>query len=765
MSIIQKIGRWICGCAIVATLIVPSCKEDDNSITPKNNSPTATIIVNPSSGTSPMDARIQASATDPDGLQDIASFRMVMKNSANSDSLFFTNNPLDTTLTLTCPPGFESINYNFRTEVKDKTGASDFKSANVVVNKKPNEAPNVNLNVSPSSGRAPLNTRIQASATDPDGLQDITNYGVVVQYNDGRKDTLKQNPLDTLIKFYNSASISAYVKDKAGLQDKKGPINVNVQRAGFTQTAALENLTNIKYEAVFTELDSAKLEIKKNNNTIISKTIKPADGQNYSEVFSWQKDTSITKGDYDFIAAWKTAEGNDTSITSKIAIPNYLPSLSFSGLQTNMNEEDTTNINLESNLANADTNPEDNPVSMKSVASLDGKTQVNIEGKELRIIALGDNTGLYQVQVEYGSQEGGTNQGILQGQIYDLPRIQGRLESNETRLGVQGTVKAYQISGSDTINLATKTSDSQGNNLTDANGNFDFKIKKRSNQLESILLMARQGTPGNYQGWVRAINLPKGDNSNVLMRVVPYGDYAGNPEEFKQFFAELVGRTPPNRRFDFDGEWLRGLPGFGNFKGLEKIRILDHGYFVDSLSNFTPSQQNNIKNKILDPNDISGIIGFYNIEPSKIVFGNDSTFTDYIARARTPPDPDEGSWEIIPRQGVIVVTPKTDMPSVGKAASYSEGLSLVSRGTIYMNGGGSNAVISHEFGHMFIGSGHPQTLPNQTVMSYSTNLFTTGPADKKAGRIIYEPTYKTLLSGEDYPSLDYINNILRKDFK
>jgi hypothetical protein len=752
-------------------LFVSSCKDDD-PVTPENSPPLQSLQVSPSVGNSPLSVRIQGSATDPDGAQDIASYRTVMKNNANSDSVVFTRNPLDTTFTLTCPPGLESVVYNFKSEIMDKKGARAEETASVIVNKKPNSAPTLApLYVSTTSGVAPLRVNIKESATDPDSLGDIINYGVVIQYASGQKDTLKQNPTDTTMTFYNPISVSAYVEDKSGAIDLKGPVNVDVRRPSLTQTATLDSLVKILYNANFADLDSARLDVSKNGNPIISKTIKPTSGTNHAELFSYQTNSNITRGSYVFTTTWATPEGTDTSITANVVIPNYLPEANFSGLQTNMNEEDSMLLSLGPVLENADKNPEDNPTPLRNATSLDGKTNVVINDDRLLIGAIGDNSGQYRIGVEIGSENGGINTSILQGQIYDLPRIQGRLESNETHLGIQGTLRAYQIAGTDTLVLLTKTSDGSGNNLTDANGNFDFKINTRSSDLENILIMARQGTPGNYQGWVRTIQIPGRDTSGVLIRAVPYGIY--NPNDFKQFFLQLNNFTndnqPPGIRFDLNGEYLAGFPGFENFNGLEKIRILDHGYFVDSAHVFTLNQQNNMRNKILDPNDISGIIGNYVIDPNKIVFGNDSTFTDYIVRAQSPPDPNIGSWEIVPRPGIIVVTPKTDMIYTGFAEPIRSGRSLVSRGTIYLQppAGSGTSVISHEFGHMFMGSGHPVSLPGKSVMSSPVppNLITTGPADKKAGWIIYEPTFMLTLPDQVYPSLDYIKNILRGNFK
>lgn len=176
-----------------------------------------------------------------------------------------------------------------------------------------------------------------------------------------------------------------------------------------------------------------------------------------------------------------------------------------------------------------------------------------------------------------------------------------------------------------------------------------------------------------------------------------------------------------------------------------------------SLSTFTLAQQNNIKNKILDPNDISGTIGFYNINPSKIVFGNDSTFTDYILDSLTQ--------EIHPAHGVIVVVPRSNLQSAGLTRNYPRG-GIISRGTIYLRPAGLyDGLISHEFGHMFGGAFHPTSLYGQSVMANPVPIPTTGLADNKAGKLLYEQTFIIdQFPGEVPPSVDFLDNILGRNW-
>lgn len=747
MRIFNNLRNWALGLtagAILSTYINLSCSK---SVEPTTNTPpNLSLNVTPSSGNSPLQVRVRGEVTDPDGSQDIASYRTVVKNNANPDSMILRQdtNYFDTTLTLTCPPWRENVVYNFKSEAVDKGGARVEKKAAVTVNKKPNNAPNVTLNVPVTSGRAPLSVPIHAEATDPDSIGDIINYGVVFQQANGLRDTLRSNPLDTTIIFNYPVLISAYARDKSGAEDRKA-INVNVRRPSLTHSTTLDDLVNILYSATFSDLDSATLSVTKNNQTIISKKIRPSVGQSYVERFSYSTDTSITKGNYVFIARWTNPEGTDTSTATTITIPQYPFSINL----TNFDFEEEADVTK--NLPNpAYINPEDNPAVWTSATSTDGKTTPELNGNQLRIIGNEDRIGNYNIRIGVRSNTGRNDFASQQGNIIDMLDIHGFLEDNENHQRQAGRIRVYN---SNRFLL--------GEISVPVSGEFRAQLPHRVSSLtENIFIQGRKIVGQDVLSFIRTMKFPRGDRRNIEMRVVPYAPYTNNYGEFEQFMFELAGLEP--HRFDFYGEYLRGLPGFENFIGLERIRILNHGYFSDSLSVFTPEQQNFMRNKILDINDISGIIGDYRIDPSKIVFGNDPSFSDYTPRVISPPDPLLGDWNIIPKKGVIVVTPKTGMGSAaGVAAPF--GISLLTwGGVIYLlpYAGSNGTITSHEFGHIFIGGGHPTSLPlDQSVMRLLPVITTTGPADKKAGKIIYERNFMTF-PPSSYPRLDNLDNIL-----
>jgi hypothetical protein len=98
---------------IVGSLYLNACH--DNPVTPQKNSPpNSTLEVSPLSGISPLEVRIKGSATDPDGLNDIASYEI------RAGDYILTKNPTDTTLVFYDP-------FSVNSKVVDRKGAEDKK--------------------------------------------------------------------------------------------------------------------------------------------------------------------------------------------------------------------------------------------------------------------------------------------------------------------------------------------------------------------------------------------------------------------------------------------------------------------------------------------------------------------------------------------------------------------------------------------------------------------------------------------------------------
>jgi len=593
------------------------------------------------------------------------------------------------------------------------------------------KSPPINsLYISPNSGISPLEVRVKGKCTSQNN---INSYKVILNGN----VITTRNPIDTSVIITGNSSFSSECEDVIGNITKSGPINVQVLQPSFSQTATLENYVDIGYNANLQNISQATRKTFRNDSLINTKTIT---GPNYFETL-----TSNPKGKTCFVLE---ALGVNPD-TSCVTVPNYKPTLDTSGIQANLNEGDSMYVALR---APVDRNLEDNPVPFIFARALDGKTQVGISNGSLKIKTIGDSTGIYRVQVGFGTPQRGIDSSVVQGNIYDLPDISGNLENNETHQRIQGTMRFYTINGrNDTIPLLTKTSDSLGNNITNPDGSFRFKINRRSSDLTDILLQTRQGTPGNYSGFVRSISLPPKDTSGVLIRAIPYFPYDANPGVFRQFMQELAGEYTPTTRFDLNGEFI------SRFKGLQGIEILTRD--PDGLPNdsLTSQQQDFIRRKILDPNDINGIVR-NGIGSSKIVIGNQGHYSI-----------DSTTKKVLPNSGWIIIVPRSTLiesGALGLTENYRVG-TIVYSGTIYItpNSVDNGTVVSHEFGHMFLGTTHPTHInSNQSVMNILTTLQTTGIADKKAGMVIYEPTFMVYPSLV-VPNVDRIDNLLGLSFK
>jgi len=563
-------------------------------------------------------------------------------------------------------------------------------------------------------------------------------------------------------------SVNVVVSD--GIDTDTQPYTLTViwiPNPSLSQTVELVDYVNVEYNAILSELDSAVLKIYYGTNLIETINI---NAPSYDEVFDFYNIHQKTKGDYSFILE---AVGYDLSKTNDIAVPDYAPIVG-SIPDENFNEEALIQITLP---VPTDINPEDNPVAYLPVSPPDdGKTTASVDsGGLLTLEGNIGQTGDYQVELEFG--QGVTGTATLSGYIYDLPDISGVLQDNEEDAGEQGVIRVYYQDPNNSSNYLpleiNQIYDGEdidaglGKIETTSNGTFSFQINERASDLNEIILQARIGEPGDYTSYVRTITLP-GEDHNITpaVRAVPYAPYEDDPGMFRQFMYELGG-SPPNTRFDFEGEYIKDgefdpeyWPDLVNYTGLIGIEILSENPFGAENGTFTTEQQNNIKNKILNQSDISGIIGNYSISEEQvfIVNGSDGHFDFYEYHVQP-------YGRVLAYQGWIIVVPYKNMKYVGIAEPRKAG-TLVYGGTIYLRLTG-DTVISHEFGHIFIGCDLNQSIismpSNQSIMISGTLLSTTGIADKKAGKLIYDQTFMTFPPAV-FPEVDYVYNILGLGF-
>jgi len=196
---------------------------------------------------------------------------------------------------------------------------------------------------------------------------------------------------------------------------------------------------------------------------------------------------------------------------------------------------------------------------------------------------------------------------------------------------------------------------------------------------------------------------------------------------------------------------------------LKKIIILTNDPF--SSASFTTEQQEHFKQRILDSNDINSLTPGGNfIKENMILIGDDWEGVYYILRE----DGFGGKPDIVAEPGVIVVAP-SDQGSRADSKT-TPGAKITYGGTVYLGGVGGQVSqvlpeligksLSHEFGHIIMGEGHPKTIYEDTVMTYKSGRPpSVGPADKKQAMILNTDDY-VIFPDEQFPKIDWIGNIL-----
>jgi hypothetical protein len=192
---------------------------------------------------------------------------------------------------------------------------------------------------------------------------------------------------------------------------------------------SLQNKTELLYKATLSNVNSAKLVVNKDGLLVFSEDISDAVSQ---MTFKYVKDDptlkNITKGKYEFIL---TSDDPSDKLEKKssVEIPNYLPTANTSTLdlnKLNFMEAFSTTLSIPKSIF-MDDNPEDNPVSVTGVKSVDGKTTQTITttstGYNLNIKSANGTDGAYQLELDFGSTTGGLEKTILSGTIGKDTRI------------------------------------------------------------------------------------------------------------------------------------------------------------------------------------------------------------------------------------------------------------------------------------------------------------------------------------------------------
>ena len=275
-----------------------------------------------------------------------------------------------------------------------------------------NEPPTAILEVTPISLEVPAEIRMQLTGEDPNGVEDITQYILMI----GNESVKSKTPIDITRTFNNvgTIKISGQVTDTENQTDKTEVQSLELVLGPYIeQSASLINDNEISYSATIHKKTSAQLEIKKDGVSFLTSQILDVNssGIDYQKTFKFSPD-GITKGNYEFILK---ADGLEK--TTSVQVPNYKPSINLNGIDTELMEGTEKTITLPTP---SDLNPEDNPVPIISVKPLDDNTQVLLNGSVITIKPL-TYTGNYQLEVEFGTTIGGLEKAVLNGKITPEP--------------------------------------------------------------------------------------------------------------------------------------------------------------------------------------------------------------------------------------------------------------------------------------------------------------------------------------------------------
>jgi hypothetical protein len=574
----------------------------------------------------------------------------------------------------------------------------------------PNYEPQITLEVSPTSGMVPLDSRIRYTCTDRNGPEDIVESRLNVgSYSSGTTS------LDSTFTFTEPGTdtTEAYCRDRSGEEASAGPIEIQATQPpepqkSISQTAEVIDSINVQYTVSFENITQAELEVRNEpkDSLLYTRTITSSP---YEETF-----LGLPKGDNYFIFSVQGLTP-DTATAPIEDFPSVAPD--FSGLNLNINEGDSLDVNLERSI---DKNPEDNPVRYTGVTSsgvgasigaFPNDTVLTIKAPEI----LGPNPVPYSMEL---AREGSLEKKILSGEVFNLPRISGQLQDARLDAGQRGKIIVYSARDSTFLKEI----------LTDIQGNFDFRLDQPPN---GLILQMRLEKPISDSNYVRTIRLPGKDTTGLLVRPYHYSSVLFENGISREDFISYFNET----------NYFFVKPS----QTLINIEILDENPFGHGV--FTPDEQDFIKDVI--QNYLSCYIEGRQFNIQKDNQSSQKHYTISPSSTRfVLPDED---WVIIQKDTTL---------SHGGGARYFD-----NNQDGYLEGGGIvlkyaffPRLVSHELGHIYVApNGHVIILANFAVMDGSGGpLIYPGPADCEVARVMNETTYQPREKIQDILGLEFL---------
>jgi hypothetical protein len=447
------------------------------------------------------------------------------------------------------------------------------------------------------------------------------------------------------------------------------------------------------------------------------------------------KKTFSESGEYKLYSKCVDKAGEFSEVEKKlniyapeIPIDPTLPTVDFSGLDKTLVDGRTKTITLPA-PTDADTEGE---ILYNSVRSLDDKVSATLNGRELTLTAIpvSEETN-YQLEFDFGTEQGGKNKATLEGKIENLCDISGDLQDNETDSNQEGEIRLYN---KDKIKLAeTNTSD----------GVFNVQASEPASE---IYLQAKVGD----NGYIRTITLDGSkDYSGKMVRAVSEPDFetfGGNP---KADFKEFLRRTNFGfRRGDLYGglkRWNFGEEEDGTiFQGLE---ILDKD--PNTGAQFTQAQQELIEQYIKESGYLRG--GEINIQQD-----DEGSEKHYVKNS-------DGTTSALKGWGIIIPA-RLDSNIAGLTDTYdTNGDNYIDRYKIRLDTNHIDSrIIIHEFLHGMIYFGHSHEEEDnkviESLMAYNGGDATSmTEADIKGNYVIEELTYPVKSDIEEILGMNWMN--------
>lgn len=260
--------------------------------------------------------------------------------------------------------------------------------------------------IDPTSGMSPLKVTAQYRCEDDKGIK---NYKIVKN-----GEIIRDGPtsIDSIITFMEDGNLRegcTDTGDQTTWYPSEGPEEIKVfqpPEQSYSQTVGVVDKVGVNYSAILTNVDEATLEVKNRDNLIAARTITTP---TYAETFA-----DIPIDNYFILNAPGLAPDTVTA-----AIENYKPTINFDGLATDGEEGTRIVEDLEDRVG--DINLEHNPVPLISATSLDGRVIPTLEGYLLTREFLRDSIGAYEVELTFGSLEGGIGLDTLRGNVLERP--------------------------------------------------------------------------------------------------------------------------------------------------------------------------------------------------------------------------------------------------------------------------------------------------------------------------------------------------------